>query len=168
MRSRGGLSGGLGKRQHIVLCTWAGTFPYLFFRHPFFTQDQDFERTWWSKWSAKLVFSGAVFKQNESKIAFRLHRHARIACEPPPWNAQSGSNYIQNTHTESRILFFAKQVINSNKITQQKGLNKWFSVVGTALGRALAHHWCSCPLFNTETVSNVVHVQPGVENRPKK
>ena len=80
-----GAARGLGKRQYIVLFTRVGTFPCLFSSARFFWKNKDFERTRWPKWSPKVIFLWAVFRK--SKSVFRLHRRARIACEPPPWSA---------------------------------------------------------------------------------
>ena len=99
-------------------------------------------------------FLGTVFRKiRKSKSAFRLHRRARIACEPPPWNAKCGSKLCP-THTDPSNHFFYEKY-ELAKQNPERCPDKQFYFVRSSLGRPLAQHWCSNPFFNTENAPEV-------------
>ena len=79
-------------------------------------------------------------KTRKSKSAFRLHMRARFACEPLPWNAQHCSKvHPKHTRRSQKPVLLGGESKHHERVTSNF-LNKWFYIVRTALGRALAHH----------------------------
>ena len=70
---------------------------------------------------------GAVFgKRKKTEMCVRLHKHARIACEPSSWNAKVNAKSPQKTR---RIPgpFFSRKNVEMTK-TYPRKVSKWVRV----------------------------------------